>query len=111
MFLYKLVLDLSIIDYKEVYFMSQQHKKKELGQYFTPKAIGEFMANLFESSKNKKNITLLDPGAGSGNLTVAFVNRILEWKIPPLTIHVDLYEIDFLIIDELSKNLKSRKVS
>jgi tRNA1(Val) A37 N6-methylase TrmN6 len=46
-------------------------RQSRLGQFFTPDAIGSFMASLFGSFRAE--VRLLDPGAGSGALTAAFV--------------------------------------
>ena len=46
-----------------------------LGQYFTPVPVAGFMAGFFESLPEE--ISLLDPGAGAGMLTAAFVLRAL----------------------------------
>ncbi len=48
--------------------------KSELGQFMTPAVIARFMASMFEPLAEKK-IRLLDPGAGIGSLTAAFVER------------------------------------
>ena len=48
-------------------------RKSELGQFFTPKPIADFMANLF--SQPTGNVQLLDAGAGEGALTSAFVTK------------------------------------
>ena len=48
--------------------------KAQLGQFMTPATIAVFMASLF-SPLNRPEIRLLDPGAGVGSLTAAFVQR------------------------------------
>ena len=53
-------------------------RKSELGQFFTPKPIADFMANLFTPPTG--NIRLLDAGAGEGALTSAFVTK---WQGSP----------------------------
>jgi adenine-specific DNA-methyltransferase len=40
--------------------------RKERGQYFTPKRIGEFMIGLLDGFKGGRNLKILDPGAGVG---------------------------------------------
>ena len=41
-----------------------------------------------------KHIRLLDPGAGVGSLTAAFVEEVCSRKARPSTIHVTAYEVD-----------------
>ncbi len=78
--------------------------KSSFGQYLTPTPIASFMASLFPVP-SKKNIRLLDPGAGVGSLTLAFVDR-LNRKLKNYHIEVDAYEIDSLIRTYLEQNLK-----
>lgn len=80
-----------------------QIHKAELGQFFTPYRIASFMASLFPKTENE--IRLLDPGAGIGALSSAFIERIKKenWSVPKLS--VDAYEIDSSVLSELKKNL------
>src|SRR3972149_7577576 len=48
--------------------------RKLKAQFFTPKEVSSFMANMF--TLEKSNLRLLDPGAGVGNLTAAFCGRL-----------------------------------
>src|ERR1700722_15155048 len=43
--------------------------KKDLGQFFTPMKIAQFMAGV--ASMDKETITILDPGCGIGILSAA----------------------------------------
>lgn len=52
--------------------------KSELGQFFTPAPISQFMASLFQ--KTKENINILDPGCGSGILTAASIEHFEQSK-------------------------------
>ena len=47
-------------------------RRSELGQFMTPPQIANFMASLFDFSKYN-DIRLLDPGAGQGALSTAFM--------------------------------------
>lgn len=80
-----------------------QIHKAELGQFFTPYRIASFMASLFP--KTESEIRLLDPGAGIGTLSSAFIERVKSenWSVPKLS--VDAYEIDNSVLVELKKNL------
>lgn len=48
-------------------------RRAELGQYFTPSPLADFMANLFDVSAGPAR--LLDPGAGVGSLSAAVAAR------------------------------------
>ena len=77
--------------------------KQELGQYFTPGHIADFMASLFP--KTTGNIRILDPGAGIGSLSCALAERIASEKWDVDSISVDAYEIDHAIVSQLRDNL------
>ena len=48
-------------------------RRSELGQFMTPSQIAHFMASLFDRSRFE-DIRLLDPGAGLGALSTAFLD-------------------------------------
>ncbi|HRC87483.1 MAG TPA: N-6 DNA methylase, partial [Thermoanaerobaculia bacterium] len=54
----------------------------ELGQFFTPSPVADFLASLFEL--RDEPASLLDPGAGVGSLTAAFVARWARECTAPL---------------------------
>lgn len=87
-----------------------RQKKAELGQFFTPSSVAEFMASLFPASKQKV-CHLLDAGAGTGSLTSAFINRIIKGELKFLKIKVTAYEIDDAVRAPLTTSLKSHQKS
>lgn len=72
-------------------------KKSELGQFMTPSAIAEYMASLFNN--NKKEIKLLDCGAGIGSLTISAAKKLKNITL------VDLWEIDPIMQEQLKINM------
>jgi len=79
---------------------------KPKGQFFTPKQISIFMAELFDINQDK--ITLLDPGAGTGILSAAFCEKVLN-RGRPVFLVIDTYENDLEIIPFLKKVLQECK--
>lgn len=81
--------------------------RKKYGQFFTSKETAMFMARLFDIKEDTRTISLLDPGAGSGILSVALLERIDSLS----TRKVDLvcYENDNRIIPILKENLEYAK--
>ncbi len=79
--------------------------QRELGQYFTPPHIAKFMASMFETVTDE--ISLLDPGAGHGALTTAFIERAISQNKAPPKIHVTAYELDARCIEALQQNLNA----
>lgn len=71
------------------------------GQFMTPAVIAEAMAGLF-SPFSAREIRLLDPGAGSGALLSAFLDRLANSDIPPSHIQVVAYENDEYLLAELA---------
>ncbi|MGB5633864.1 MAG: N-6 DNA methylase, partial [Waterburya sp.] len=74
--------------------------KSTLGQFFTPQPISLYMASLFNEIEG--DISLLDPGCGSGSLTAAFIDESLR-RNKLTSINIDAFDIDSVIqpfIDE-----------
>lgn len=74
--------------------------KSILGQFFTPYPISLYMASLF--NRIDGDISLLDPGCGSGSLTAAFVDESLR-RNKLTSININAFDIDSVIepfIDE-----------
>ncbi|WP_079260564.1 BsuBI/PstI family type II restriction endonuclease [Streptomyces malaysiensis] len=67
-------------------------QQAELGQYFTPGRVADFMASLPRSPK-EGTVRILDPGAGVGSLTASMVARIIQDR-PGLPISITVCEID-----------------
>ncbi|MFM5887113.1 MAG: BsuBI/PstI family type II restriction endonuclease [Dolichospermum sp.] len=65
------------LDINRFHFSSRLNLKQrsELGQFLTPAPVARFMAEQFNNLSG--HISLLDPGAGIGSLTAAFVERLL----------------------------------
>ncbi len=78
--------------------------KQELGQFFTPEAVAEFMASLFECSTDE--IQLLDAGAGEGALTEAFVRMACSRRQKPSRLTVVAYEVDVRVLDGLRQTME-----
>ena len=78
--------------------------RKKFGQFFTSKETAIFMAELFDIPKNKDSISILDPGAGSGILAVALIERLQKYSAIK-NIELTCYENDSNIQDLLKKNL------
>jgi adenine-specific DNA-methyltransferase len=80
--------------------------KRPKGQFFTPRQVSTFMAELFDINQDK--ITLLDPGAGTGVLTAAFCEKLLSRK-KPVSLAIDAFESDPEIIPFLKRVLQECK--
>jgi adenine-specific DNA-methyltransferase len=67
-------------------------QRSQLGQYPTPPTVADFMASLFNDDKGA--IRLLDPGAGVGSLTSAYIARACDHEPRPQSIAATAIEID-----------------
>ena len=83
-------------------------RRSALGQFMTPSTIADFMASLFQ--RWPAHVQLLDPGAGVGSLTDAFVARWLKLVEAGASIKISAYEIEPVLqrflktrLDELSE--------
>lgn len=77
--------------------------RKKYGQFFTSPETATFMASLFTIPKYK-TITILDPGSGSGILSVAMIERLQNDPFVE-RIEVVCYENDSNILELLQSNL------
>ena len=77
-------------------------ERKRNGQFFTPARIADYMGNL--SSIQEKTLHILDPGAGSGILSAALLDALLN-KEGLTQINIDLYENNLDIMPLLKQNL------
>ncbi len=80
--------------------------RSALGQFMTPAPIAAFMATLYKKASSR-TLHLLDPGAGVGSLTAAFVEKICHDENAVENLSVTAYEIDPLLIPYLDATLKS----
>jgi adenine-specific DNA-methyltransferase len=78
--------------------------RSALGQFMTPKQIAAFMCSLFTNSCD--SIRLLDPGAGVGSLTAAFVDYMCAQAKAPKSIQATAYEVDNLLVSYLGDTLE-----
>ena len=68
--------------------------RSKLGQFFTPSPISLYMASLF--NRIEGDVSLLDPGCGSGSLTVAFFDESLR-RNTVSSICIDVFDIEPII--------------
>lgn len=94
-----------IIQKTEEYIKSMPKElRKEYGQFFTSNDTAIFMANMFEINDEKKELRILDPGAGTGILSAALIDRICSLDLN--RVKLICYENDKNVIPLLEDNLK-----
>jgi adenine-specific DNA-methyltransferase len=78
-------------------------QKSEFGQFFTPATIARFMAAQFSNLSG--HISLLDPGAGVGVLTAAFVEQLLTNPNKIQSCFITAYEVESTFLLSLKQCL------
>lgn len=81
----------------------ERARRALMGQFLTPIPVALFMAEMFET--RKPVLRVLDPGAGIGSLSAAFVTAMCHRKDPPQVIALTAYEIDSELIGYLQTTL------
>lgn len=80
-------------------------KRKKIGQFFTSKETAIFMASMFDLSNIAGSVKILDPGAGSGILSAAIIERLD--KVTGINeINLVCYENNEDVLPVLKDNLK-----
>lgn len=82
---------------------SSRDRQHELGQFFTPYPVADFMASLFET--RWQELDLLDSGAGSGALSAALVKQLCALRHKPKRISITACELDETLIESLRATL------
>lgn len=99
------IIDFAYLSTLEYINSMPKVKRKKYGQFFTSKETAVFMAGLFSIPSVLKRISILDPGAGSGILAIALIQRLES--IPNIQeIDLTCYETDSNIIPILKSNLE-----
>jgi len=78
-------------------------QRSELGQFMTPATVARLMAGQFNNLSG--HINLLDPGAGFGSLTAAFVERLLTNSNQVESCFITAYEVEASFIPSLQECL------
>jgi hypothetical protein len=76
--------------------------RKKIGQFFTDRQIALYMADLFQFDKRDK-IRVLDPGAGTGILSAALVDKATEAGVKEIDLVI--VENNQEVLDVLNENM------
>lgn len=84
---------------------ADQKRRSSLGQFFTPPVIARLMASM--STLERESLRLLDPGAGAGALTAAWVAQVCSRPRLPKEISLVAVEVDEGFHPILKQTLKA----
>ena len=79
-------------------------RRAEMGQFLTPAPVARFMAAL--SQAIGEELRLIDPGAGVGSLTAAWVAEVCSRQQKPAAIHITAYEADSELAELLRHTMR-----
>src|SRR3989442_14449200 len=80
-------------------------RRSEMGQFLTPAPTARLMASMFRLDADTYH--LLDPGAGVGSLTAAWIAELCSRKRRPKSVAVTAYEVDELMLSYLDTTMKA----
>jgi len=83
--------------------MLDKSRQSEMGQFLTPPTVANMMAGMF--THFPPAINLLDPGAGVGSLSAAFISHAVLASPRPDDIKITAFELDSILIKGLEKTL------
>ena len=99
------MLDFAIMATTEYIGHMPKSQRKKYGQFFTSKETAIFMAGLFEIPIGCEALSILDPGAGSGILSIALLERLQAFSTIK-EIRLVCYENDPNVMELLRANLE-----
>ncbi|MBO6107957.1 MAG: Eco57I restriction-modification methylase domain-containing protein [Eubacterium sp.] len=79
--------------------------RKKKGQFFTSVETARFMADMFDLNNCKEYVTVLDPGAGTGILSTAFLEKLVSMA-KGIRVSLTCYETDPEVLPILKNNLE-----
>ena len=84
-----------------------QRTRGKLGQFMSPAAVAMLMSEMLDDFGSE--VRILDPGAGTGSLSVAAVMRAVQSTPRPSRIEVVAYEVSEVLAGHLKTNLEAAR--
>jgi adenine-specific DNA-methyltransferase len=84
-----------------------REEKEQRGQFLTPSGVAQLVTSLFRPLTSSSSIRLLDPGAGIGSLTAAFVHWLVQQEYRPESVEIVAVELDDNLLPLLRETLES----
>ncbi len=93
-----------MVSLQSAFFLTKSvQERKALGQFFTSPVVADYMASMLHKPE-RRNIRILDAGAGTGTLTASTAVKLLELGCK--VVHAVLYELDSTVIMHLNETMK-----
>lgn len=101
-----MILD-HVVDTTAAYLESMpKATRKRIGQFFTSRETAEYMASMVDVDSLPEVVRVLDPGAGTGILSAALIERLQECDHIKM-IHLYCYENDPVVLPVLQDTLNT----
>ena len=85
---------------------ASKEDRKRYGQFFTSEKTARYMAQLFQFDYSRPEISILDPGAGTGILSAAVIERMMKEGYKG-QITIACYESDLKVMPVLMENMRA----
>jgi len=82
-----------------------KRRRASMGQFLTPAPVARLMASML--CLRRKDLVVLDPGAGVGSLTAALVERVCSLNERPASLRVVAYEIEPVLAGYLEQTMRA----
>lgn len=93
------------------YLMSKdKNYRKNFSQFFTPNNIAEFMVEDLKLPDVLNEIKILEPSAGTGNLILSVIKKIINDFKKIRKIYIEAIELDKELCKILTSNLEFAKI-
>lgn len=99
------MLNMAVRNTKKLIREKSKEQNIRIGRFFTKKGTAALMSVLIRP-KNAEHISILDPGAGTGILSAAVLERLCQSATPPKTVELVCYENDAMMLPMLEYNLQ-----
>lgn len=98
------MLNMAVRNTKKLIREKSKEQNIRIGRFFTKKGTAALMSVMCRAS-TQETVSVLDPGAGTGILSAALLERLCLSKNPPKTIELVCFENDAMMLSMLEYNL------
>ena len=98
------MLNMAIRNSKKLIREKSREQNIRIGRFFTKKGSAALMSVMCRAGSNE-TVSILDPGAGTGILSAALLERLCLSATPPKTVELVCYENDAMMLPMLEYNL------
>ena len=99
-----LMLNMAVRNTKKLIRERSREQSIRIGRFFTKKGTAALMSVMCHAS-SAESVSILDPGAGTGILSAALLERLCLSATPPKTVELTCFENDAMMLPMLEYNL------